>query len=158
VIKNYTSGVPVDRTIARIEAILVRGGATNIIKDYKDGELDAVCFSVLHPGTGKYLTVRLPANVESVFRSLHETVKRPREGTVEKLRDQASRTAWKLMQDWVEVQMSLIQMHQVEFLQVFLPYVWDGQRTFYTALKETGFKMLPEASRSRIGNRGGDKE
>jgi len=29
---------------------------------------------------------------------------------------------------------------------------------FYTALKETGFKMLPEASRSRIGNRGGDKE
>ncbi len=46
------------------------------------------------------------------------------------------------MQDWVAVQMSLIQMHQAETLQVFLPFVWDGRRTFYQAVKETGFKAL----------------
>jgi hypothetical protein len=35
-------------------------------------------------------------------------------------------------------------MHQLDPLQVFLPYVWDGQRTYYAALKDGGFKMLPE--------------
>jgi len=33
-IKNYTSGVPVDRTVAKIEQVLVQCGATNIMKNY----------------------------------------------------------------------------------------------------------------------------
>ena len=65
---------------------------------------------------------------------------------MDKIRDQASRTAWKLMQDWIEIQVSLIEMRQVEFLQVFLPYVWDGQQTYYSYLKEGNFKLLPERS------------
>jgi hypothetical protein len=142
VIKNYTSGVPVDRTLSRIEAILVRGGATNIAKDYKDGVLVAVCFSVVNPNGGHRMTIRLPANAEGVYEAMKLKIRRPRAGTLDKLRDQAGRTAWKLMQDWIEVQMSLIEMHQAEFLQVFLPYVWDGERTFYTALKAGGFKLL----------------
>ena len=141
-IKNYTSGVPVERTLARIEAALVRGGATGVSKEYGEGRLLAVCFAVVDPQTGRRTAVRLPANVDGVYQALRAAVKRPRRGTLDKLRDQASRTAWKLMQDWVEVQMSLIQMQQAEFLQVFLPYVWDGQRTFYAVLKDSGFKLL----------------
>ena len=143
-IKNYTSTVPVSRTITRIEEALVSGGATNIIKDYKNKDLEAICFSVLHPSTGKTVSVRLPANVEAVYNALKTSVKKPRQGTMEKLRDQAARTAWKLMQDWVEVQMSLISMQQAEFLQVFLSYVWDGNETFYGHLKGGGFKMLTD--------------
>jgi hypothetical protein len=37
-IKNYTSTVPVEKTILRIEMALVTGGAVGIMKDYKDGE------------------------------------------------------------------------------------------------------------------------
>lgn len=143
-IKNYTSGVPVDRTMARIEAVLVRGGASNIMKDYRDGMMDAVSFYVKEPTSEKKLAIRLPANVEAVYQTLRTEIKRPRPGTLERLKEQANRTAWKLMQDWVEVQMSLIQMNQVEFLQVFLPYVWDGKRTFFHSLKENGFKMLTD--------------
>jgi hypothetical protein len=41
--------------------------------------------------------------------------------------------------------MSMIQMKQADFRQVFLPYVWDGERTYYQALKESGFRaLLPE--------------
>jgi hypothetical protein len=141
-IKNYTSGVPVDRTVAKIESTLVSGGASNIVKDYKDGTLDAICFMVVMPNTGERLAVRLPANVDAVYETLRSQVKKPRRGTFDKLKEQASRTAWKLMQDWVEIQMSLIQMHQTEFLQVFLPYVWNGKVTFYHQLKEQGFKQL----------------
>ena len=145
-IKNYTSGVPVDRTLTKIEAALVKGGASNIMKMYEGGVLDAVSFSVVQPGTGQPITIRLPANVEAVYQTLHAGIKRPRKGTMDKLKDQASRTAWKLMQDWIEVQMSLIQMQQAEFLQVFLPYVWNGKHTFYSVLKETGFKMLAKSA------------
>jgi len=141
-IKNYTSGVPIDRTVSKIEAVLVEAGASNITKDYGDCELKAICFTVIHPQDGTKVSIRLPANVEGVYASLSSAVKRPRKGTMAKLREQAGRTAWKLMQDWVEVQLSLIQMQQAEFLQVFLPYVWDGHQTFYSALKDGGFKVL----------------
>ena len=133
-----------DRTLSRIEAALVRGGATNVAKDYDGGVLVALMFSTVDPGSGRRMSVRLPANAEGVYEALLSKVSRPRAGTVARLRDQASRTAWKLMQDWVEVQMSLIEMRQADFLQVFLPYVWDGHKTFYQALKGNGFKMLPE--------------
>lgn len=141
-IKNYTSGVPVERTLMRIEEALVKGGAMNISKDYKDGALVAVCFAVLNPQSGQRLAVRLPVNADGVYQAMRSAIKRPRSGTLSKLQDQAIRTAWKLIQDWVEVQMSLIAMQQADFLQVFLPYVWDGKKTFYTALKDQGFKML----------------
>lgn len=141
-IKNYTSGVPIDRTVSRIESALVSGGASNIQKDYKDGVLVAICFTVVYPDSGRRVAVRLPANVESVYDAMREAIRRPRRGTIEKVKEQAGRTAWKLMQDWIEVQMSLIKMRQAEFLQVFLPYVWDGKNTFYASLKSSGFKML----------------
>ena len=43
--------------------------------------------------------------------------------------------------------MSLIQMKQAEWMQVFLPYVWDGRQTFYDRLKGEGFKGLPDPDR-----------
>ena len=141
-IKNYTSGVPVDRTLARIETALVKGGASAISKDYHDGQLVALCFSTINPAGGQRISVRLPANSEGVYNALRAACKRPRADTLAKLREQAGRTAWKLMQDWVEVQMSLIAMQQAEFLQVFMPYLWDGKQTLFAAFKTSGFKML----------------
>lgn len=141
-IKNRTSNVPVERTISRIESFLVSVGATGISKDYEDGELKAVCFSVKKDE--RIIEVRLPARVEAVRETLLNNIKRPRRGTVEKINQQAARTAWKLVQDWVEVQVSMILMGQAKFLQVFLPYVWDGKKTFYDILEERQFKALPE--------------
>ena len=59
--------------------------------------------------------------------------------------DPANRTAWKLVQDWVDVQISLIVMRQAEWLQVFMSYLYDAQRgqTFYDLAKGNSFKMLP---------------
>ena len=143
-IKNYTSSVPVERTISRIEQVLAGAGASGIIKDYDAGKLVALSFKVTLP-TGRVAEVRLPANHEAVYQSLRKEILRPRRGTLDKLREQSLRTSWKLMQDWVEVQISLIKMQQVDFMQVFLPYVWDGRRTFYAALKEQNYLALPEA-------------
>jgi hypothetical protein len=48
------------------------------------------------------------------------------------------------VEDWVEVQLSLIRMQQADLLQVFLPYIWDGSRTFYAAIKERNFLAITD--------------
>ena len=141
-LKNYTSSVPTDRTISRIEQVLAKTGASGINKDFQEGKMTALCFRIVLP-TGRQISIRLPVDCEAVYDILKKEIKRPRPGTLNNLKDQAERTAWKLMQDWVEVQMSLIQMQQADFMQVFLPYVWDGKQTFYHALKEKNFLALP---------------
>lgn len=142
--KNYTSGVPIERTISRIEAVLVRAGAGNIIKDYAEGELSALSFTLHLDGT-RLVPIKLPANIEQVEKVMAAAMKRPRRETLRRIKQQAARTAWRLMQDWVEIQLSLIEMKQAEAMQVFLPYVWDGRQTYYAALKGSGFKLLPIA-------------
>lgn len=47
------------------------------------------------------------------------------------------------MQDWIEIQISLIELEQAEFLQVFLPYIYDGKRTFFETIKANDY-LLPE--------------
>lgn len=146
-IKNYTSTVPVNLTVSRIEQMLAEAGASAISKSYTAGQLSALSFCIETPNK-KLLTIRLPANSQAVYDAMYKQVKRPRSSTVDKLRDQAGRTAWKLMQDWIAVQLSLIHMQQADVLQVFLPYVWDGEQTFYEHLKGSGFKQLPAPSGS----------
>jgi hypothetical protein len=147
--KNYTSSVPVETTIARIEKILAKFGVVGVAKSYKKGEVDSLCFTVQEPTTGKGITIHLPAKVEAVKKILKEEVRRPRTETYRRIEEQAARTAWKIIQDWVEVQLSLIEMGQAETLQVFLPYVWDGNKTFFEAIKGNGFKMLPQGPKER---------
>lgn len=140
--KNYTSGVPVERTVSRIESVLIRAGASDIVKNYEGGKLAGLIFSIFEPSTKKKITIKLPANTEAVRAIFRQSIKRPRRGTLDKLEAQAERTAWKLIQDWVEVQISMIEMNQAELPQVFMPYMWDGRRTLYLAAKESGFKLL----------------
>jgi hypothetical protein len=141
--KNYTSQANPGVTAARIELILAKFGANRIQKEYKCGEIDAMVFE-LSISPERTVAVRLPANVNGVERFLSENVRQYRNWSTDRLRAQAQRTAWKIQQEWVEIQLSMIEMHQLDPLQVFLPYVWDGQRTYYAALKDGGFKMLPE--------------
>lgn len=139
-IKNYTSSVPVDRTILRIEQALSKAGASHIAKQYGlGGTVMALQFMVEHGGT-KHV-IQLPVNTKSV----HEIMRKERPNSnAQKMMEQSQRTSWKLMQDWVEVQLSLIAMNQVDFLQVFLPYVWDGSKTYYQYLKDGQFKQLTD--------------
>jgi len=142
--KNYTSTVPVSRTIAKIEVCLVQAGARDVLKKYDDdGKLTGIIFRVREPKTQKMILFKLPANVEGVYKWLLDQRVRITETTQRTLRAQAERTAWKTIQDWVEVQMSMIEMGQASVIEIFLPYAWDGEMTFYHRLEEGGLKSLP---------------
>ena len=91
------------------------------------------------------LFFQLPARVDSCFKVLWNAVVRPKDGTKERIMQQAERTAWKIISDWVEIQLSMITLQQAELLQVFLPYAYNQAKdqTFFEQMKEGGFKALP---------------
>ena len=149
-VKNYTSTVPASRSVLHIEERLVLHGASNILKLYEDKHLSGVAF--LLEVNGKQIPFRLPARINNVEKQLQAKIKRPRPGTVQHIREQAERTAWKLLADWVDIQLSLVELDQVQFLEVFLPFVYDHskQQTFFEKLEQTGFKQLTFHEQEKI--------
>lgn len=141
-LKNYTSTTPVATSMGKIEKSLVSAGATDISKTYEDGICIAIKFRMVV--SDKPLFFMLPARVKSCFDVMWKEVKRPQPDTKKRIRDQAERTAWKIVCDWVEVQLSMIMLEQAEALEVFLPYVYNPatNQTFYHQLKDKGFKQL----------------
>lgn len=142
-LKNYTSNVPVTRTIAKIEELLAEFGAKAIGKNYSDGKLVALTFQL--EIEGRDVLVRLPADPTAINLKLREEVRRPREGTLDRIYEQAERTAWKLQQDWLEIELTKIRLRQTEPMETFLAYFWDGEKTYFQLLRESKFKgLLPE--------------
>lgn len=50
-----------------------------------------------------------------------------------------------LLSDWVHIQISLIELQQVEMMEVFLPYVYDGNtdKTLFDKFRDSGYRLLP---------------
>ena len=105
-LKNYTSGVPIDRTLARIETLLAEFGAKAIGKNYEQGRLKSLTFQL--EINGRDVLIRLPANPQAVYDAMRQECKRPRRGTMEKLKDQSDRTAWRIQQEWLEIELTKI--------------------------------------------------
>lgn len=148
--KNHTSSVPVSTTIARIEQMLADAGASGIGKEYENGVPVSLVFKIQitpdHPPT----CIKLPANVQKcqdAFWKDHCKSRSVRSRkTSDDFKEQAARTAWKIQQDWVEVQLSMIRLEQLDAIQAFLPHAFDGRQTFYERIKANNFLALNQAT------------
>jgi len=144
-LKNYTSQVSASTSIGWIEDKLARHGARQILKEYSPGgQVTSVAF-IIHVN-GIELPFHLPARIEACEKVLKAEVRRPNKDTYKRIAEQAERTAWKIVADWVDAQMAMIELSQVDILEVFLPYLYDrGKKlTFYQTLLERGIqKALP---------------
>lgn len=146
-LKNYTSSTPVENTIARIEGYLIATGlVTGIGKEYKGSIVQSLVFQIQYEPDKLPMAVKLTANVDKCQDYFWKDYVAGKVNKTRKTRDdfaeQAARTAWKLQEDWVRVEVSLILLQQRTVLQSFMACVWDGERTFYQRLKDTGFKQL----------------
>ena len=146
---NYTSQVPVNRSISYIEDKLARHGASQILKMYTiDGQVEGIAFIISLDGVD--MPFKVPAKIVECEKILRESVKRPRKDTLKRIKQQAEKTAWKIVSDWVDVQMAMIDLAQVEFMQAFFPYLYSHskQQTYFEIMKAKGLqKLLPELAR-----------
>lgn len=143
-IKNYTSTVDASRSIARIEELLVEIGATNINKKYEEKVCTGITFLLFDQQLQQTLPFHLKAQVEECFTILWRDVKRPRDYTKTLVMQQASRTAWKILCDWTEVQCTMILLGQAKPLQMFLPFMYDTKtsETLFDKISNGKVKLL----------------
>jgi hypothetical protein len=144
-IKNYTSTVEASRSMAKIEELLVEIGATNINKKYEEKICTGITFLLFDPQLQQTLSFHLKAQVEECFTVLWQDVKRPRPDTRSAIQHQASRTAWKILCDWTEVQCTMILLGQAKPLQMFLPFMYDMKtsETLFDKITTGKVKLLP---------------
>lgn len=125
---NYTTQIDAEKTIGEINKILSTHGATSILSEYDaDGNIFALSFRVNI--NGQYIGFKLPADWHPVLTILERDMKVPRRLET---KEQAVRISWRIIKDWIEAQMALVETHMVSLEQVFLPYAItnDGQTVF----------------------------
>lgn len=146
-ILNYTTQVPVSKTAAEIQEILRKHGATAVTNEYDSGKIVGLSFEVTV--NEKVLAFRLPVRPEPIATILLKQHKRTAWGTELERRkkstiEQAERTAWRILKDWIEAQMALIEVQMVKMDQVFLPYmIASNGKTLYEIMAGSRF-LLPE--------------
>jgi hypothetical protein len=143
-ILNYTTSVSASRTANELQGLLGDKGAKRVSVDYNnDGDPIAIEFMITL--VEQPVWFRLPCNVEGVHQALLK------QGTKidRKYRTwpQAQRVAWRIVKDWVEAQLAIVEARQAEMVEVFLPYVIDRDgQSMFQRFKEAQQKQLTSGS------------
>lgn len=119
--------IPVHRTIAEVQGVLLKVGARQISQDYanKSGEPSIVGMSFCIDVNGAPLLFNLPVRTGQVFLKLQSMRSRNREKFESKDRESAQRIAWRQLLRWVEAQMAMIDAGMALTHEVFMPYAVD---------------------------------
>lgn len=137
-ILNYTTSISSDKSIMEIQRCLVTHGAHKVIVDYQDKMPVAVSFGITM--NGRMVAFSLPCNYTGVFNALKRSSRVPRKLKTE---EQALRVAWRILKDWTEAQMAIVEAGLAELPEVFLPYaVTKSGGTLYREIKENGSPLL----------------
>ena len=98
---DYTTSVPVSRTVAQIQAKLVEHGARAVMMEYgDDGRIEALAFKVIMPN-GE-LPIQLPIDTAATLRVLQKQYANREIPARYANEAHAYRVAWRIIKDWVE--------------------------------------------------------
>lgn len=135
-IKNYTTTVKAIKTVGEIQIILAKNNVKTIEIEYFGGEPDAVKFSIDHKHNN--FRFRLPCNPHGVLSAL----KRDRAPRKYLTLDHARIVSWRIIKDWIDSQLALIDSGQAEIVEVFFPYLLDSNgETLYKSFEDTQLKL-----------------
>ena len=138
-ILNYTTTVDSFKTVSEIEYILMKHKAKSIMKNYDGESIKGLSFLI---DTGfQQVPVRLPVKVDECLKVLQKEKQRGTKN-IKATKEQAERVAWRILKDWVEAQMALLDIEMVSFEEIFLPYIetQNGQ-TVYEVLEQKHFLL-----------------
>lgn len=106
---------------------VIQNGARKIMIDYDNTGLPVgIAFAI--QTQQQMQAFILPANIDGVMSVFK---KQNLKADIE----QAKRTAWRNVRDWIMAQMAFIESGNVQMDEIFLPYLSDGKKTLYQAYK-----------------------
>ena len=137
-IKNYTTDIPVERTIAEIQTLLAQNGARGIALEYDErGTIKDIFFKIRL--RDKELPFRLPSKPENVYAAVFAGMQYEDRLRNERMK-KAEAIAWRICKTWLEAQITLINLEQAKLEEVFLPYlVLPGNTTLFETIDRNQF-------------------
>lgn len=138
-LKNYTTKVPANRSVQEIQEMLQKGGATGILLEYEKGtgRIDSLAFKM--DFGGREAGFRLPIKWRQAAKVMQ------REGNQRAYSDEeyCYRVAWRIVRNWLEQQMALIEIEMVDMQEIFLPYAVqkDGKTLYENILSNPQFLL-----------------
>lgn len=139
-ILNYTTTIDSFKTVSEIEYTLMKHKAKSIMKNYDGESITGLSFLI---DTGvQQIPVRLPVKVDECLKVLKKEKRENPRKQIKDTREQAERVAWRILKDWVEAQMALLDIEMVRFEEIFLPYIQTNNgQTVYEQLEERQFLL-----------------
>lgn len=137
-ILNYTTTVSAIKTISEIEEELINHHVKSIMKEIDNGKIAGLSF-LLETDNGA-VPVRMPVRIREFMEVMKMEKKAHPKSNIKVTEEQAERVAWRILKDWIEAQMALIDINMVKMEEVFLPYteISTGE-TVFERIEKTGY-------------------
>ena len=139
-LKNFSTSIEVEKTVMEIERMLTKFGAKKILKEFDQKQrLIGLAFTIETPN-GE-MPIKLPAKIDKIEQVFKVQVSK---GLLPKKywgsdwsREQAIRTAWRTLKDWIDAQFALISIEMVKVEEIFLPYTYSARlgQTLFEAIE-----------------------
>lgn len=146
---NYTTTIDAIKTAGECIGRLAAHGASAIGTTYASGRPTGLQFAIdTAHGTRTY---SLPVNVRGTHLALQKAARERRIPNSKATPEQAERVAWRVIKDWLEAQLALIEAGVAEMAQVMLPYmiVGDDSETVWMRFLENEQLAITAGSDAR---------
>jgi hypothetical protein len=133
---NYTTTIDPSKSATECMGILANAGARKISIDMEHKVPIGLSFVIATRWGDRAFD--MPANIEGTYQALLRSSRAsggipPRFAS----REQAARVTWRVLKDWLEVQIAMIEAGLAEIEQIMLPYVLvEPKKTLYQAYGE----------------------
>lgn len=138
-ILNYTTKIDSYKTITEIQKLLASKDATKIVIDNDiNGQPIALTFCIDWHGPIAFV---LPCNYEGVLKAMQKDRKVSR---VFCNKEQALRVSWRILKDWIQAQIAIVDVGLAQTQEAFLPYaITKSGQTLYNSLeKDSGILKI----------------
>lgn len=138
---NYTTKIPYQKTMAEVEALLMVHGASEIYKKVDDeGHVSALLFRLRTPDGN--LPIRLPIDANATLEVLQKQYLNREVDRRFATKDHARKVAWRIIKDWLQAQVWLVETQMAKMEEILLPYLMvDSNHTLYEAMRDKHFLL-----------------
>lgn len=135
---NYTTSVPVNRTIAEMTDMLAQAGAQAVMTEYRDRLPDGLSFRLLV--SGQQMGFKLPCDWRAALRVIQRDPRMPRSKITP---EHAQRMAWRILRDALRAQLAQVEIGSAKVEQIMLPYaITPTGETLYERFEQSKFNQL----------------